>query len=205
MVLPPSMSNEQQTERVARMHTGPFSGTRLEDANGFPSYQDIPQGFEYTVVDLLKRTRELQKTHTAVRAQVRPNPDGSSTASTKNFIVGKSESNAGTSKVIVASPGWSSTAGWLYESTEALRWELFNSIVCHFINLMALCRRDKTILEQFSRTATSQTWYIAKRVSTNDGEQDVHMEIGRKQSSLVDVDNDLASLVQRLNSQADSL
>lgn len=61
------------------------------------------------------------------------------------------------------------------------------------------------ILEQFSRTATSQTWYIAKRVLTTDGEQDVHMEIGRKQSSLVDVDNDLASLVQRLDSQANSL
>ena len=60
------------------------------------------------------------------------------------------------------------------------------------------------ILEQFSRTATSQTWYITKRVSTTDGEQDVHMEIGRKQSSLVDVDNDLASLVQRLDSQANS-
>jgi len=44
-----------------------------------------------------------------------------------------------------------------------------------------------------------------KRVSTNDGEQDVHMEIGRERSSLVDVDNDLASLVQTLNSQADSL
>jgi len=32
-----------------------------------------------------------------------PSPDGPSTASTKNFIVGKSESNAGTSKVVVAS------------------------------------------------------------------------------------------------------
>jgi len=31
------------------------------------------------------------------------------------------------------------------------------------------------------------------------------MEIGREQSSLVDVDNDLASLVQWLNIQADSL
>lgn len=61
------------------------------------------------------------------------------------------------------------------------------------------------ISEQFSRTATSQTWYITKRVSTTDGEQDVHMEIRRKQSSLVDVDNDLASLVQRLDSQTDSL
>lgn len=121
MVLPPAMSDEQQAEQVARMYPGSFNGTRLEDANGFPSYEDIPQGFEYTVVDLLKRTRELHKTHTAVRAQVRPNLDGPSTASTKNFIVGKSESNAGTSKVIVASPGWSSTAGWLYESAEALR------------------------------------------------------------------------------------
>jgi len=125
MVLPPNAPNEQQAERFTRMHIGPFSGTGLEDTNGFPSYQDIPQGFEYTVVDLLKRTRELQKTHSVVRAQVRPNPDGLPTSSTKNFIVGKSESNAGTSKVIVASPGWSSTAGWLYESAEAIRWSSF--------------------------------------------------------------------------------
>jgi len=61
------------------------------------------------------------------------------------------------------------------------------------------------VSEQFSRTATSQTWYITKRVPTTDGGQDVHMEIGRKQSSLVDVDNDLASLVQRLDGQTNSL
>lgn len=134
MVLPPNVSNEEQAERVSRMHAGPFSGIRLEDSNSFPSYEDIPRGFEYTVVDLLKRTRELQRTHTIVRAKVRPNPDGPSTASTKNFIVGKSESNVGTSKVIVASPSWSSAAGWLYESAEALRWEPFYPIVCHFVN-----------------------------------------------------------------------
>jgi hypothetical protein len=128
MVLPPNASNEQQAEQVARMHAGSFSGVRLEGASGFPSYEDVPQGFEYTVVDLLKRTRELQKTHTIARAKVRPTPDGSLTANTKNFIVGKSESNMGTSKVIVASPGWSSTAGCLYEGAEALRWELFYSI-----------------------------------------------------------------------------
>jgi len=121
MVLPPNVSNEQQAERAARMHAGSFSGIRLEDTSGFPSYEDIPHGFEHTVVDLLKRTQELQKKHTIATAKVRPNPDGSSTASTKNFIVSKSESNWGTSKVIIASPGWSSSAGWLYESAEALR------------------------------------------------------------------------------------
>lgn len=108
------------------MHAGSFSGIRLKDTCGFPSYDDIPQGFEYTVVDLLKRTRELQKTHAIVGAKVRSNPDGSSnvaTTSTKNFIVGRAEHNVGTSKVIVASPGWSSTSGWLYESAEALRWD----------------------------------------------------------------------------------
>lgn len=128
MVLPPEASNEQQTKRNVRMHAGSSSGTRLEDAHGFPSYEDIPQGFEYTVVDLLKRTRELQKTHAIVGAKIRPSPDDSSniaTTSTKNFIVGKSENKAGTSKVVVASPGWSSTAGWLYESAEALRWGSF--------------------------------------------------------------------------------
>jgi len=124
MVLPPKTSNDRQAERDARMQAGSFNGIRLEGARGFPSYEDIPQGIEYTVVDLLKRAGELQKTHAIIGAKVRPSPDGSSniaTASTKNFIVGKSESNAGTSKVIVASPGWKSTAGWLYESAEALR------------------------------------------------------------------------------------
>jgi hypothetical protein len=124
MVLPPKTPDKQQGERDARVRAGSFSGIRLEDSRRFQSYEDIPKGFEYTVVDLLKRTQELQKSHAIIGAKVRPSPDRSSniaTASTKNFIVGKSEDNAGTSKVIVASPGWSSTAGWLYESAEALR------------------------------------------------------------------------------------
>jgi hypothetical protein len=124
MVLPPEISNEQRVQRDARLRAGPFSGVRLDGARGFPSHENIPQEFEYTVVDLLKRTWGLQKTHAIAGAKVRPNSDGSSnvtTASTKNFIVGKPQDNVGTSKVIVASPGWSSTAGWLYESAEALR------------------------------------------------------------------------------------
>lgn len=124
MVLPPEKSSKQQAGQDAGMRAGPFNGIRLEDTHGLSSYEGIPHGIEYIVVDLLKRAQELQKTHAIIGAKVRPSPDGSSniaTASTKNFIVGKSESNAGVSKVIVASPGWNSTAGWLYESAEALR------------------------------------------------------------------------------------
>lgn len=122
MVLPPEGSNEDQAEQNPRMHAGPFNGIHLEDAGRLSSSDDIPQGIEYSVMDLLKGAQELQKIHAIIRTKVRPSPDGSSDiASTKNFIVGKSESNTGTSKVIVASPGWNSTARWLYESAEALR------------------------------------------------------------------------------------
>src|SRR5258707_13185406 len=120
MVLPPKVPDEQQAERDARERGGSFSGVRLEAARGFPSYEDIPQWFKYTVVDLLKHTRELQKTHGITGAKVRSSSDGSSniaTASTKNF-----EDSTGTSKVIDASPGWNSTAGWLHKSAEVFRW-----------------------------------------------------------------------------------
>ena len=189
MVHPPNAPNEQQAERVIRKHVGSFSGTGLEGANGFPSYQDIPQWFEYTVVDLLKRTRELQKTHSVVRAQVQmaPRLRAPRTSLSVNLKVTRGHPRSLLRARLeqygrmVVRKCRSNTVGALY------------SIVCHFIN-WSLCKRDKTILGQFSRTATSQTWYITKRVSKNDGEQDVSMGIGREQSSLVDVDNDLASL-----------
>ena len=64
-------------------------------------------------------------------------------------------------------------------------------------------RRDDSILEQFSRTTTSQSWYISKRISGSKRgghEREIHMEVARKDSNLVDVDNDLATIVRRLDS-----
>jgi hypothetical protein len=66
-------------------------------------------------------------------------------------------------------------------------------------------RRDDGILEQFSRTTTSQSWYISKKIPSADAvgnDREVHMEVSRKESNLVDVDNDLATIVRRLDAMS---
>lgn len=64
--------------------------------------------------------------------------------------------------------------------------------------------RDTSILEVFSRGQNPQHWHVTRRGlgvdksgSSVDGE--VYMEVSRKESSLTDVDNVLASVVRRFS------
>ncbi len=60
------------------------------------------------------------------------------------------------------------------------------------------------ITEVFSRSQDPQDWYMAKRFDdANEGQyrespqERVYMEIGRKEASLADVDNELSGVVRR--------
>ncbi len=63
------------------------------------------------------------------------------------------------------------------------------------------------VLEVFSRGQNPQHWHIAKRGlgATSDGrpvDGEVFMEVARKETTLTDVDNELAGVVRRFVEQA---
>lgn len=65
--------------------------------------------------------------------------------------------------------------------------------------LSKLCREPE-LLEVFSRGMNPQHWHIAKRELGGEGhtkDVEVFMEIARKESSLTDVDNDLAGVIRK--------
>lgn len=184
---------------------------------GYPAYVDLPHGIEYKVVELLKAARAVLDRHEGERSHASTITKASSSGlfstaaapssthtALRNFaIVWDDKRNEGAEAEVgpvLATVDFNSTAGWLFEN-------------------QAILRREDTILEQFSRTTTSQSWYISKRLppssgsrsSSNSasplpashatqrprGDREIHLEIC-KESSLVDVDNDLASIVRRL-------
>lgn len=67
---------------------------------------------------------------------------------------------------------------------------------------------DMDILEVFSRGQNPQHWHIGKRglgATTADGRQvdgEAFMEVARKETTLTDVDNELAGVVRRFVEQA---
>lgn len=65
-----------------------------------------------------------------------------------------------------------------------------------------MCASDLDISEVFSRGQHPQYWHISRRglSSHADGEavkSEVFMEVARKESTLTDVDNELAGVVRR--------
>ncbi|KAI0350698.1 hypothetical protein OH77DRAFT_1488693 [Trametes cingulata] len=78
----------------------------------------------------------------------------------------------------------------------------FTSRSEHLYNGQQLLRSDHDVLEVFSRGQNPQHWYIGKRgLGTGadgrvvDGE--AYMEVSRKETTLTDVDNELAGVVRR--------
>ncbi|KAG2011843.1 hypothetical protein CC2G_011911 [Coprinopsis cinerea AmutBmut pab1-1] len=83
----------------------------------------------------------------------------------------------------------------------------FSSNSSHLYNCRALLRRDSNILEVFSRGQNPQHWHISRRgLSTHDSPEDeahhsssgeMHLEVFRKEATLPDVDNVLASILRK--------
>ncbi|TFK83138.1 hypothetical protein K466DRAFT_555542 [Polyporus arcularius HHB13444] len=83
----------------------------------------------------------------------------------------------------------------------------FTSRSEHLYNGQQLLRSGMDVLEVFSRGQNPQHWHIAKRGlgATSDGrplEGEVFMEVARKETTLTDVDNELAGVVRRFVEQA---
>lgn len=51
--------------------------------------------------------------------------------------------------------------------------------------------------EVFSRGQNPQHWHIGKREPGTAADGEVYMEVGRKETTLTDVDNELAGVVRR--------
>lgn len=72
----------------------------------------------------------------------------------------------------------------------------------HLLNAQQILHSELDAVEVFSRGQNPQHWHIAKRgldvvLEGQPSEGEVFMEIARKESSLTDVDNDLAGVVRR--------
>ncbi|KAH9852031.1 hypothetical protein C2E23DRAFT_868869 [Lenzites betulinus] len=82
----------------------------------------------------------------------------------------------------------------------------FTSRSEHLYDGQKLLRSDHDVVEVFSRGQNPQHWYIGKRNlgTTPDGEAidgEAYMEISRKETTLTDVDNELAGVVRRFTEQ----
>ncbi|KAK7687912.1 hypothetical protein QCA50_009131 [Cerrena zonata] len=78
----------------------------------------------------------------------------------------------------------------------------FDSRSEHLFNGQAILRSDHDVQEVFSRGQNPQHWHIARRGLGTDREGkstegEVYMEIARKESTLTDVDNELAGVVRK--------
>ncbi|KAJ7800560.1 hypothetical protein B0H14DRAFT_2898766 [Mycena olivaceomarginata] len=60
-----------------------------------------------------------------------------------------------------------------------------------------LLASDPTISEVFSRGQNPQHWHVARRADDGAEEEEVYMEVFRKEASLTDVDNALAGVVRK--------
>ena len=205
-----TLQSPTDTSTLSSRRFASFGGLEVLEGLGYPAYVDIPRGLEYKAVEILKRTRQsLEKLQadkgegkgtSQVGKRVSQNSTQASASATgqgtRNFAVTSISDKADS---VLASLGFSSTAGWLFEGQSALRSALSPHCFSSYADTL---RRDDGILEQFSRTTTSQSWYISKRIPSAGAlgnDREVHMEVSRKESNLVDVDNDLATIVRRLD------
>ncbi|OJT02904.1 hypothetical protein TRAPUB_6574 [Trametes pubescens] len=100
-----------------------------------------------------------------------------------------------------SSAGFNSRSEHLYDGQELLR----RSVCVLAYNTSNLTRKlssDHDVLEVFSRGQNPQHWYIGKRGlgTAADGravEGEAYMEVSRKETTLTDVDNELAGVVRR--------
>lgn len=65
---------------------------------------------------------------------------------------------------------------------------------------------DPTIQDVYSRGQSPQDWHLVKRglstdVRTSAASGEVYMEIGRKEASLTDVDNEISAVIRRFLEQ----
>lgn len=101
---------------------------------------------------------------------------------------------------IASSPAFSSTSEHLFNARDILQRSgcSLAFAICHYSN----CHNhlsDLNAVEVFSRGQNPQHWHIGRReLEVNGDEGEVYMEVARKETTLTDVDNELASIIKRL-------
>lgn len=95
-----------------------------------------------------------------------------------------------------SSAGFSTTAPNLFNAREILH--RFALIIATYSLTHWSLYSGFDVLEVFSRGQNPQHWYIGRRgLNAGDNDAEVYMEVARKESTLSDVDNGLASVVSR--------
>jgi hypothetical protein len=107
-----------------------FGGVEVLEGLGYPAYTDLPQGLEYKAVDILRNARRILDQWETERGKdgASTNTNGSLSAANtgpgtngmRRFAVAGVE-HAGS---VLASVGFSSTAGWLFEGQSTLRYDI---------------------------------------------------------------------------------
>ena len=77
----------------------------------------------------------------------------------------------------------------------------------HCVDVNLLVNSGPDVLEVFSRGQNPQHWHIGKRglgtaVEGSQVDGEIFMEVARKETTLTDVDNELAGVVRRFIEQA---
>jgi hypothetical protein len=97
--------------------------------------------------------------------------------------------------------GFKSNSGHLYNGQQLLEGSVYLKLF--YLNLTdSRIRSDQDIVEVFSRDLNPQHWHIARRGSTLDldgrtAQSTVYYRSARKESSLADVDNGVATVVRK--------
>jgi len=105
-----------------------FGGVEVLEGLGYPAYTDLPRGLEYKAVDILRNARRVldkwetergkDGSSTNASGSLSAANTGPSTNGMRRFAVAGVERGGS----VLASLGFSSTAGWLFEGQSILRY-----------------------------------------------------------------------------------
>ena len=103
---------------------------------------------------------------------------------------------------VTGAGGFKSTSEYLYSGQQLLEGfvNIFRSLYPHLAD--SWIHSDQDIVEVFSRDSNPQHWHIARRgkVLDSDGrttQSTIYYHSARKESSLADVDNEIAAVVRK--------
>ena len=128
---PDTIQSPTDTGTLSSRRFASFGGVEVLEGLGYPAYTDLPRGLEYKAVDILRNARRiLDKWETERRGK-----DGSSTNASGSLSAVNTGSGingmrrfavAGVERggSVLASLGFSSTAGWLFEGQSILRYDI---------------------------------------------------------------------------------
>ena len=124
---PDTLQSPTDTSTVSSRRFASFGGVEVEEGLGYPAYTDLPRGLEYKAVEVLQNARRIldkwesergkETSTTNATASLTTGAASSAANGMRRFAVAQGEQGGS----VLASLGFSSTAGWLFEGQSALR------------------------------------------------------------------------------------